>query len=363
MNTKKILLIIYCALFFIPCAFFSLGMLIPGAANAAEGAEMPSFVEVGDTLTVNTKIGSEFEEYFAKSFAYRNKVVDAFSTLKAGVFKEGNEQVVIGKDNFLFFADTLDSYTGANAMTDGEINAAADSIQALYNYSREHGASFLFVCAPNKNSIYPEMMPSRYVMQTENRDLDRLHAALEARGVPYLDLRRILTEAKDTGVVYPLVYHKRDTHWNNEGARIAAEAIADTLGFTLPDFSAYGPTYTRDFEGDLDGLLYPAAVKYDNNTAYDLSSLYAFASAYTSPMQMSITTRGGGENKLLMFRDSFANAMFPFLATGFGEARFERGYTIDQLGSYEADTVILEIAERNIRELIGCDARISDVND
>ncbi len=355
MNTKKILLIIYCVLFFLPCAFFSLGMLIPGASNAVEGAETPSFIEVGDTLTINTKFGSELEEYFAKSFAYRNYVVDAFSALKAGAFGEGNEQVVVGKSGFLFFADTLGSYMGTSAMTDGEINAAADSIEALYEYSREHGVDFLFVCAPNKNSIYPEMMPSRYVMETENRDLDRLHEALDARGVPYLDLRPILTEAKaDT-----LVYHKRDTHWNNEGARIAVEAIADTLGFTLPEFSALGPTYTNSFEGDLDKLLYPASVRCDYNTAYDLTGLYGFASAYSSPMQMSIATRGGGEGKLLMLRDSFANAAFPFLATAFTEAKFERGYTIDRLDSYGSDTVILEIAERNVRELIGCDARIS----
>lgn len=357
MNTKKILLIIYCALFFIPCAFFSLGMVIPGAANAAEGAEMPSLIEEGDTLTINTKIGTEFEEYFAKSFAYRNNVVDAFSTIKEKIFSDGNEQVIVGRDGFLFFADTLDSYTGTGAMTDAEINAAADSLLALYNYSRAHGADFLFVCAPNKNSIYPEMMPSRYVMQTENRDLDRLHAALDERGVPYVDLRGILADAKENA----LIYHKRDTHWNTEGARIATEAIADEMGFTLPDFSAYAPTLVTDFEGDLDGLLYPAAVRYDDNTAYDLEGLYGFASAYSSPMQMSIRTRSDSEGKLLMFRDSFANAMFPLLATGFGEARFERGYTIDQLDQYAADTVILEIAERNIRELIGCDARISDL--
>ena len=37
---KKILLIVYCALFLIPCAFFSLGMLIPGAAVSAEGVTL-----------------------------------------------------------------------------------------------------------------------------------------------------------------------------------------------------------------------------------------------------------------------------------------------------------------------------------
>lgn len=350
---KKILLIIYCALFLIPCAFFSLGMLIPGAADAAEGAEMPPLVENG---TVNSDFGDAFEEYFAKSFAYRNRVVDFFSALKSEIFSEGNEQVVVGRDNFLFFADTLDSFSGNNAMTDAEINAVADSLLNLYEYAASRGANFLFAPAPNKNSIYPEMMPSRYTMQTEGRELDRLFAALDTRSVPYIDLREKLIDAKDD----LLIYHKRDSHWNTEGARIAIGAIADKLGFATPDFGQYGPTAVSDFSGDLDTLLYPEKKMYDDNTAYDLSELYIYTSAYSTPMDMQISTRGAGSGKLLVFRDSFANAMIPFLASSFSEVRFERAipYRIDLIDTFNADTVIIEIAERNLSELIGCDERI-----
>ena len=353
---KKLLLIIYCALFLIPCAFFSLGMIIPGAANAAEGAEMPKLLTDTPNVSINSDFGNEFEEYFSKSFAYRNKVVDMFSTLKTEIFSEGNDQVVVGQDDFLFFADTLDNYLGRNPMTDDEITEAADSLLNIYEYSKEHGADFLFVCAPNKNSIYSEMMPPRYIMDTDGRDFDRLLDALDERNIPYIDLRETLTDAKND----LLVYHKRDTHWNTEGARIAVEAIANELSISLPDFAKYGPTPVTDFSGDLDTLLFPERKMYDDNTAYDLSELFIYTSAYRTPMDMQITTRGGGESKLLMFRDSFANAMIPFFASSFAEARFERAvpYRIDLLDTYSADCVIIEIAERNIRTLIGADERI-----
>ncbi len=353
---KKILLIIYCALFLIPCAFFSLGMLIPGAANPAEGAEIPSFFTESPYISINSDFGNQFEEYFSKSFAYRNKVVDLFSAAKIKFFSEGNEQVIVGKDDFLFFADTLDNFIGSEPMTDLEINAAADSLSSIYDYSLAHGADFLFVCAPNKNSIYPEMMPSRYIMDTENRDMDRLFDALDERDVPYIDLRETLVSAKDD----LLVYHKRDSHWNTEGARIALEAIADTLSLTLPDFSKYDKTLVTDFQGDLDTLLFPERKMYDNNTEYDLSELFLYTSAYQTAMDMQITARGSGEGKLLMFRDSFANAMLPFWASSFSESRFERAvpYRVDLLETYAADCVIIQIAERNIRTLIGSDERI-----
>jgi len=353
---KRILCIVYCALFLLPCAFFSLGMLIPGAAVSAEGVTMPIFITGSSITAINQDFGNEFEEYFSKSFAFRGRVVDAFATMKLKLFGEGNEQVIAGRDDFLFFADTLDCYTGENAMTEAEITAAADALAALHDYAAAHGADFLFAAAPNKNSIYSEKMPARYKMETEARDLDRLYAALDARDVPYLDLRPILTAAKSER----LVYHRRDTHWNTEGARIAWEAIGDALSLTLPDYSAAGVTEVTDFRGDLDTLLFPSREMFDENTAYQLDGQYVFTSAYATPMDMTITSRGAGDGKLLMFRDSFANALIPFAASGFAETQMERAvpYRMDLLESYAADVVIVEIAERNLRSLIGAEARI-----
>lgn len=350
---KKTILVIYIALFIGVCSFFSVGMLIPGAADAAEGdVSMPSLLTDPPFITINSDFGDEFEEYFQKSFAYRNKVVDAFALFKSSVFSEGNEQVILGKDDFLFFNDTLADYMGTDKMTDKEIEAAADALLQMSKASSEHGADFLFVCAPNKNSIYPEMMPSRYVEDTSPSDLDRLMEALDARGVPYLDLRPLLIAEKEN----KLVYHKRDTHWNTEGARLAFEAMASELGFTHPDFSLCGPTQVHDHAGDLDTLLFPSRKVYDDNTAYDLEGSYIFTTAYSTPMDIQIAARSSGEKKLLMFRDSFANAMISFAASSFSEVRFERASpyadNMTLLEHFDADYVIAMIAERNLRDLI-----------
>ncbi len=350
---KKTLLILYCALFIGVCTFFSLGTLIPGASDAAEGdAVMPEFFTSPPNITINSDFGDQFEKYFQKKFAYRNKVVDSFAFLKTSVFSEGNEQVIVGKDDFLFFDDTLDNYMGTNRMTDAEIEAAADALCSMNEISTEHGAKFIFVCAPNKNSIYPEMMPSRYKMNNNDRDLDRLYDMLDVLGVSYVDLRPIFMAEKEN----TLLYHKRDTHWNTDGARIAYETISDALGVSYPDFSMFDPTAVNDHVGDLDTLLFPSRKMYDDNTVYDLTGSYIFTTAYSTPMDLRIATRGSGENKLLFFRDSFANAMIPFAAASFSEVRFERASpyceNIDLLDSFEADYVIVLIAERNLRNLI-----------
>ncbi len=346
--------ITFCVIFFVICAFFSTAMLIPGASRVAEGGvEMPRLVTEDG---INSKFGTEFEEYFSRAFAFRGKAVELWSAMKVNIFGEGNEQVTVGSDDFLFFSETLDSYTGANPMTDDEISKAADSLKALSDYAESHGAKLIFVGAPNKNTIYSEKMPSRFV-RAEMSDLDRFLAQLDARGVTYYDPRPDLLEAKAS----TLVYHRRDTHWNPDGAKIAFDGIASALGFTPIDVSTLTRDESATIAGDLDTLLYPDKLLLDAAPSWDFSEQYIFTSAFSTPMDMQISTRGGGKAKMLVFRDSFCNALIDFFAASSSECKFERSipYRIDQLESFKADYVVVEIAERNLRELIGCDYRIS----
>lgn len=353
---KKVLLALFCAAFFAFSVFFSLGMLIPGASGAEEGASSPpSLIEDGK---ISDDFGDRFEDYFSKSFAYRSKVVSAFSALREELFETGNDQVSVGRDGFLFFNESLDDYTGEAAMTDGEIAAAAAALDEMARYCAAHNARFMFVCAPSKATVYGEMLPAR-IGAAEVSDLDRLYAELERLGVEYTDLRPALAEAKAGA----LIYHKRDSHWNGRGAMSAFGAVMTALGRDVPDFGEFRSEHT--FEGDLDRLLYPGEVRYDDNEVQDMTDMYIFTSAYSTPMDMAITSRGAGEGRLLIFRDSFANALIPYFASSFREVRFERAnpYRIDLLGGvgsggFAADTVIVEIAERNLRDLIGSGERV-----
>lgn len=349
-----ILLTVFTASFFALCALLGAGMFIPSLSAAAEGAgEMPRLVENG---TVNDDFGDEFEKWFSKSFAFRGAVVDAFTRFRADVLATGNDQVIIGRDGFLFFEDTVDSYTGRRMMTDSEISDAAQSLLNIQNYSEERGAEFLFVCAPNKATVYPDKMPERYCRLKSDTDLDRLYAELERLGVNSLDLRAVLTDRAGD----ELLYHKRDTHWNGLGARYAFGEIMRSFGLESPDFGE--GVAVHDFEGDLDSLLYPGHTEYDDDVVYDISDRYSFTSAYSNPMNMSISARGAGEGRAIFFRDSFANALIPLASSAFGETRFERAnpYRLELIEKSGADYVIVLIAERNIRDLIGSDARVGE---
>ncbi len=65
------------------------------------------------------------------------------------------------------------------------------------------------------------------------------------------------------------------------------------------------------------------------------------------------TFREGKNGNLLIYRDSYGEAIIPFMAECFGSAEFTRTvpYRMDGIGENGADTVILEIVERNIPNL------------
>ena len=356
---KSIGTLLFCILFFCLCAFFSLGMLIPGASSAVEGAEMPALITDG---RISDGFGDDFETWFSKRFAFRGTVVDLFASLKETVFQTGNDQVIVGEDHFLYFQDTLDSFLKKNPLTDEEIRSIGTALSNLTAYAEAHGARLLFVCAPNKNTVYPEFMPARYRIVPSNAmsDLDRLYAYLDAETtVDYLDLRPVLEGAKQE----TLLYHKRDSHWNGCGAHVAYEAMMNHLDLPMPDFSVLPRTDITTHEGDLDRLLYPGTVKYDDNTVFDYEGQYIYTSAFSTEMDMTITTRSAGKaGTLLCFRDSFASALLGDLAITFSVAQLERAipYRLDLLETTKADVVIVEIVERNLRSLIGCDERITD---
>ena len=65
------------------------------------------------------------------------------------------------------------------------------------------------------------------------------------------------------------------------------------------------------------------------------------------------TTSAGTNGNLLMFRDSFGNTLHSLLAESFGHAVFSRAtpYDLGAMDTIQADTVILEIVERNLKNL------------
>ena len=268
---------------------------------------------------------------------------------------------IIGRRDWLFFiGDNSEKYfTGANPLSDGEMESWRLTFERLDEICKAKGISLVVMAAPNKEQLYPEYMPNTYKV-TEPKRQDLFLSYMQANSsVRYLYPKNELIATK----YFYNVFYKQDTHWNALGGFTGAMAVYRALGLpTLNLFDLETEAYTQN-GGDLSNLsggirndypeyrinyrpgLLPAVNYYENHVTSSTSELSRW------------TTAGAvfADKKIVVLGDSFRHAMTAIFSKDFGTAtiahRTELGYNtpvvIDALKELgEGDVLLLMAVER-----------------
>lgn len=346
---NKLSKVIFTALFLLLCLIPSVGMLIFGTAPAAANEVLspkPRFRNKDGAF--NTEILSETADYIADRFWLRQNCVTAWSKLNAGLFRTSvDDSVVLGKNGWIYYSETLDDYMGIGTPED-KLRSVAGNLSLLQEYVRDCGAEFVFTVAPNKNSLYPENMPSGIPEAHNQSDAVRLVPLLEEYDVNYADLFETIS-GEDA-----VLYYETDSHWNSEGAALGADTILSAVGLKS---SFYGGDFTEGEEhtGDIYEMLYPCGERREKDRVPVIPFSFDTASSTNGGKALKIESEcGNGDGRLICWRDSFGNTLYPYLAESFSQALFlrEATYDLTRLEPGSADTVIVELVERNIDWLI-----------
>ncbi len=341
----------FTALILLLCLIPSLGMLLPKEESGAGGnqtlSRAPSLRDPEGHWNANYL--SRMQDYLGDNFHLRQEMITSWSALNAKALGSSiTEDVVLGSEGWLYFADTLPDYVGLDPMTDREIFSAARNLALIQEYCESRGAKFLFTVAPNKNSLYWANMPDLTLPSARKpRDAKRLAEALAEQGVDYLNCFSLFRNQEET------LYFKTDSHWTSKGAALAADAVNEALGRASGYFD--GPFTSEEVhKGDLYDMLYPAGDGLEADQVYGGGLTVEYDVPIRSAENLTIMTHGGGEGSLVMFRDSFGNNLYPYLADSFDAALFSRSmpYRLDLVEQREADYVVAELVERNLRYLI-----------
>ena len=343
---KKIFIII----FFVIICFPSIGMLFFKTDKTIEKREIQNLPSITENGNLNMKYFDQLTDYFADNFALRQNMIQADALIKENVFREsGNKEVIVGKNGYLFFGDSLDDYLGQNVLTKRQLNSCARVLYLLQENTNKKGKNFLFTIAPNKNTVYPQFMPSRYVKVSEKNNYAMLKELLGKNKINTVFLDEKIKESRKE------VYHKLDTHWNNQGAAIACDYILLYLKKEHYDYSNEKYTIKNNFSGDLYEMLYPMGNKKDDNIIYNKKHNYKVVSPMKRVTDISIKTENNDKNgSILMYRDSFGNALIPFVADEYHSGYFTKAvpYNWTLQDSNNADDVVIELVERHISHLI-----------
>ena len=358
---------IFIAVFFLILLIPFVGMSVYHADLSIEKKHeeaLPSLIRNG---RINTGFFQGITDYVADHFAFRQEMITADAGIKAGIFhSSANEKVIVGKKGWLFFQETMNDYQKRNLLSGREIHNCATVVRLIEQGVELQGAEFAFTVAPNKNTLYGKYMPDRFEAGSGEGNLEHLIAEMKKQKVHYVDLRTPLRKGKNQ------VYHKLDTHWNNLGASIACETLLDFLGKDHIHYENESYLWKKNFSGDLQGMLFPKSRKKDWNAIYDRPWTYEYVNNVTSIEQMEIQTENQTQKddqknavkekqkkqkrhkSLVMYRDSFGNALVPFMAQEYLKGYFtkEVPYDLSLVDAYKADDVMIELAQRQIPTLL-----------
>ena len=188
-----------------------------------------------------------FQKYFNDNYALRDMLIMLGSSIKVNIFGVSASPLVyfVGRDGWIFFsatvmeyAETMDEYRGLMPLSERELAGVKKSFEMLDSLVKENGGKLYTAFVPNKQSIYPENLPShfnRHMVSKANRRLNQFYRYMSgACDVSLIDLETELLQTKDS--VRKLLYNPRTdySHWNMRGAYVGYRKILQRIQKDFP---------------------------------------------------------------------------------------------------------------------------------
>jgi alginate O-acetyltransferase complex protein AlgJ len=317
----------------------------------------------------------DFERWFSDRYGMRDALVYYGSRLQmARTGVPMNQQVVIGRDDWLFYDEDYTpghlhfaSLYGKNPFPAADLQTMANNLSSIRRRLAACRIPFYLVIAPDKQTVYPEKLmqlpPADAVTQADQLDAYLRAADPELR---IIDLRQAEKAARPTQA-YDL-YFRTDTHWNDLGAFFGYQAIARRLvrdgvlaDAPRADLDAYKISRSPFAGGDiavnlldLPGYFHDYIVQVDEKQPRQWRDIAPPGWPPDVNNSFRATEDAAGSGNLLLYRDSFSDALMPFLAADFHRMYSFLSNVIDgkRVQQAQPKVVMLEIVERNLRNLV-----------
>ena len=307
-------------------------------------------------------LSSRFEAYFNDHFGFRKRLIYWLAISKVhGLGVTSTSMVTLGSSGWLYFASesAVSSYRGTHPFSPEQLEQYRRLLEARRDWLAARGIRYLMIVPPNKDTIYPEFVPKSYNKVHSRSRLDQLLDYMKERSnVVILDIRDDLRRAKRIERVYDLT----DSHWNPRGAYVAYVRIMQAISEWFPEARARPRSEFHDVVqagpgGDLARMLGIAPSLPEAHLSLVPRTGWRFK--HTDEPWDRAQRRGptmGTEladarlTRLVLFRDSFAGHLIPFLAEDFQRTvcvwdhNFDRGVVEHE----QPAIVITELVERSL---------------
>lgn len=303
----------------------------PSLINLTNVKNMKKPTEVFDII--------RWEDYFSRSYMlkYESYISDHFINRESWISGKNNLELFLGKKeiNGVFVVDDflIESF---KSYDQAEVDK---SLEAINSFSHRHkNVPSFIILAPTAQEIYSDLIPPNSEIVNQKNLIEYCYNSLdETLGI---DVHSLLLEHSNE-----YIYYKTDHHWTSLGAYFAYLASGKKLGYTFYDRSNFEIEYASNkFKGTLysktlNNQISDDLINYfhlrnkepnvkisvnDGASEKEYYSLYfrefldkkdkysSFLGA-NAPI-VTIETDLEVEKSLLIFKDSYANSLVPFLS-------------------------------------------------
>ena len=305
------------------------------------------------------KFSKDYGKYLSDQFPERQCMIKEKAKFDLLLGRKEINGVYICKDGYL-----MEGFTEASPeVTDAKIKA----INNFVSQNPKLNVSMMLV--PNKVEIYKNLLPKNAPSDSQKQYLDKMKEKIDKK-VNFVNLITPFNRLKNS----TQLYYKTDHHWTTDGAYKGYEEFSKSKDISPAQEKSFTKSLATDkFLGSLyykngaqigkteDIVLYlkdkpyPLLVKYYDTkekvtTLYDARKLEGkdkyevFTGGNHS--QIKIRTNVKTKRKLLLIKDSYANAMLPFLINDFAEInvvdlRYYTGTMSDILNNNEVTDVLI----------------------
>ena len=336
--------------------FFLLNLILPDKSfSEQENRYLQTAPKFSLVSLFSGKFTSAFETYLTDQFAFRDSWITLKARAELASGKRENNGVFLCEDETL-----IEPYT---APKQADLDFSLDAVNALTEAS---DLPVYFALIPSASEVWRSRLPDGTPNDNQRKTIEHAYSYVRAKTADVLG-------ALDAHASEP-VFYRTDHHWTTLGAYYGYTAIAEAMGLTPVPLSDYTE---RVVSSDFYGTAYSSSgftwVRPDSISAYvpqegvkvtnypegqaqdgamyvetflEAKDKYKFFYGGNTPL-LTIETGRSDAPSLLILRDSYTDAMSPFLI-----AHFSKIHIIDL--RYYKTSLRAYIEENAIDQILVC---------
>ncbi len=278
------------------------------------------------------------DNYILDQLPGRKYMIRMNNLMQYTVFKQVvNSQIIhFGEDGWMYFigGPAKDNYENRVPLTMDELGKIKNLLEARRDWLQKRDISFYVVFPPMCQSVYEEFVGQRMRRYCKKTKTEQLFEYLKSNSsLKVIDVYTPLMKAKTT--FQEKLYFKNNCHWTYFGGYIA---YCEMINYMKKDFTNIGEVVnSKDF-----GWEESANFRPDLLTLMDIDMFYSFQQTkpkfyeniitdtiypfyldlWTPKPPVSVITKKTTNPSMLMYGDSYAGCILPFLLQNYSKTTF-----------------------------------------